>query len=151
MVYHQENHLPVGVRIWFHPNCRIRVFGEKAKKMVKIVWEASIMTNNNILNIFFRFSAFFLFSFFFLFWPNFKDTALKTRSRKYWKEKVEKTKINVKNVIIYHMWYVRTHKRIQLFLGHFWPFLPYFTSWQFGFISKNLNSAIWVKPDSDFY
>ena len=30
VVYYKVNYLPVGVRIWFWPNCRIRVFGDMA-------------------------------------------------------------------------------------------------------------------------
>ena len=60
------------------------------------------MINNNIFNNF-SFSTFSLRYFTNpAFWLNFKKIALKTRSRKYPKEKVKKTK-NVKNVIIYHM------------------------------------------------
>ena len=31
VVYYKVNYLPVGVRIWFWPNCWIRVFGDMAK------------------------------------------------------------------------------------------------------------------------
>ena len=60
---------------------------------------------------------------------------------KYPKEKVKKQK---------NLSYVRPPKKFQPFLSHFWPFLPYFT-WKIGHISKNPNSAIWPKPDSDSY
>ena len=75
-------------------------------KMVEIFWGASHMINNNIFNIF----CFLTFSFGYfgnpVFSTNLKKIAVKTRSRKYRKEKVEK---------------------FQPFFGHFWPFLPYFT------------------------
>ena len=57
-------------------------------KMVEIFWGASHMINNNIFNIF----CFSTFSFGYftnpIFWPNLEKIALKTRSRKYPKEKV---------------------------------------------------------------
>ena len=31
VVCYKVNYLPVGIRIWFWPNCRIRVFGDMAK------------------------------------------------------------------------------------------------------------------------
>ena len=109
-------------------------------KMVEFFQGGSHMMKSNILNIF-CFSTFSSTNFTNpVFWPNLKKIALKTRSRKYPKEKVKKTK-NDKNVIIYH---------IQPFLSHFWPFLPHF-SWQICHFSKNLNSTIWSKPDSDSY
>ena len=30
VVYYKVNYLPVAIRIWFWPNCRIRVFGDMA-------------------------------------------------------------------------------------------------------------------------
>ena len=30
VVYYEVNYLPEGVRIWFHPNCRVGVFGDMA-------------------------------------------------------------------------------------------------------------------------
>ena len=75
---------------------------KNGQKMVEIFRGAPHMINNNIFNIL----CFLTFSFGYItnpvFWPNLKKKALKTRSRKYPKEKVKKTK-NVKNVIIHHM------------------------------------------------
>ena len=75
---------------------------KNGSKMVEFFGGASHMINDNIFNIF----CFSTFSFGYftnpVFWPNLEKIALKTRSRKYPKEKVKKTK-NVKNVIIYHM------------------------------------------------
>ena len=62
-------------------------------KMVEIFWGASHMINNNIFNIF-GFSTFSLGYFTNpAFWLNFKKIALKTGSRKYTREKVEKLKM----------------------------------------------------------
>ena len=59
-------------------------------KKVEFILGASQMINDNIFNIF----SFLTFSFVYfrnpVFWPNLKKIALKTRSRKYPKEKVEK-------------------------------------------------------------
>ena len=71
-------------------------------KIVEFFGGASHMLNDNIFNIFY-FSTFYFGSFKDpVFWPNLKKKALKTRSRNYPSEKVEKQK-NVKNVIIYHI------------------------------------------------
>ena len=71
-------------------------------KMVDFLGGASHMKNNNIFNIF----CFLTFTFGYftnpVFWPNLEKIGLKTRSRKYQKEKIKKTK-NVINVIIYHI------------------------------------------------
>ena len=62
-------------------------------KMVEIFLGTSHMTSNNIFNIF----CFSTFSFGYftnpVFWPNLEKKALKTRSRKYPKEKVKKQKM----------------------------------------------------------
>ena len=62
-------------------------------KIVEIFWGASHMINDNFFSIF----CFSTFSFGYLtnpvFWPNLEKIALKTRSRKYPKEKVEKQKM----------------------------------------------------------
>ena len=62
-------------------------------KMVEIFWGASHMINDNIFNIF----CFLTFSFGYftnpVFRPNLEKIALKTRSRKYPIEKVEKPKM----------------------------------------------------------
>ena len=62
-------------------------------KMVEFFGGASHMINDNIFNIF----CFSTFSFGYftnpVFWPNLEKIALKTRSRKYPKEKVEKQKM----------------------------------------------------------
>ena len=36
VVYYKVNYLPVGVRIWFWPNCRIRVLGDTANFLSEI-------------------------------------------------------------------------------------------------------------------
>ena len=36
VVYYKVNYLPVGVTIWFWPNCRIRVFGDTANSISEI-------------------------------------------------------------------------------------------------------------------
>ena len=115
-------------------------------KMVEFFWGASHMINNNIFNIF-CFSTFSLGYFRNpVFWPNLEKIALKTRSRKYLKEKVKKQKmLKMLKFIIRE-----APQKFQPFLSHFWPFFPYFT-WKIGHISKNPNSAIWPKPDSDSY
>ena len=63
---------------------------KNGQKMVEIFRGASHMINNNIFNIF----CFLTFSFGYItnpvFWPNLKKIALKTRYRKYPKDKVEK-------------------------------------------------------------
>ena len=62
-------------------------------KMAEIFWGASHMINNNIFNNF-SFSTFSLRYFTNpAFWLNFKKIALKTGSRKYQREKVEKQKM----------------------------------------------------------
>ena len=70
--------------------------------MDEIILGASYMINNDI----FTFFCFSTFSFRYCRTPvvcqNFKKKLLKTGSKKYPKEKIEKTE-NVKNVIIYHM------------------------------------------------
>ena len=65
---------------------------KNGQKRVEIFWGASHMINNNIFNIF-SFSTFSLGYFTNpAFWLNFKKIALKTGSRKYQREKVEKQK-----------------------------------------------------------
>ena len=81
------------------------------------------MINNDIFNIF----CFSTFSFGYFtnpaFWLNFKKKALKTGSRKYQREKVEKQKM----LKIFFLSFVRDPKKFQPIFGLFWPFLPYFT------------------------
>ena len=66
---------------------------KKGQKLVEIFLGTSHMTSNNIFNIF----CFSTFSFWYLrnpeFWQNLKEITLKTGSRKYTKEKVEKLKM----------------------------------------------------------
>merc|ERR1712218_204686 len=152
VVYYKVNYLPVGVRIWFWPNCRVRVFGDRVKmaknglKMVEIFWGASHMIKNTVFNIF-CFSTFSLGYFTNpVFWPNLEKIALKTRSRKYPKEKVEKQKM-LKMVFFI---ICEDHQKISTI---FKPFLAIFTlfhlkNWPY---LQNPNSAIWPKPDSDSY
>ena len=82
------------------------------------------MINDNIFNIF----CFSTFSFGYftnpVFWPNLEKIALKTRSRKYLKEKIEKDKI-IKMVLLFIL--CEVPKKFQPFCSHFWPFLLYFT------------------------
>ena len=59
-----------------------------------------------------------------VFWPNFEKIALKTRSRKYPKQKVKKQKML--KMLLFIIWEA-SPKKIQPFLGLYWPFLPYFT------------------------
>ena len=93
------------------------------QKRVEIFWGASHMINDNIFNIF----CFSTYSFGYftnpVFWPNLKKIALKTRSRKCPKEKVKKQEmLKMLSFII-----CKAPQKIQPFLSHFWPFLPYFT------------------------
>ena len=81
------------------------------------------MIYNNIFNIF-CFSTFSLGYFRNpAFWLNLKKIALKTGSRKYQREKVEKQK----TLEMLFISYVMPPQKFQPFLSHFWPFLPYFT------------------------
>ena len=66
---------------------------KNGQKMDEIFLGASHMTNDNIFNIF-SFSTF-SFGYFTnpVFWPNLEKIALKTRCRKYPKEKVKKQKM----------------------------------------------------------
>ena len=96
-------YLPEGVRIWFRANCGGRVFGDMANfsseignrvkmakngfKMVEFFLGASYIINDYIFNIFFStFSVGYFTNP--VFWPNLEKIALKTRSRKYPKQKV---------------------------------------------------------------
>ena len=93
-------------------------------KMVEFFWRDSHMIKNNILT----FLVFILFVFGYFtnpeFWPNLKKIALNTRCiESTQKEKVEKPK----KLKCFYLSHVRPLKIIQPFLGHFWPFLPYFT------------------------
>ena len=90
------------------------------QKRVDIFWGASHMINDNIFNIFS--SSTFSLGYFTnpAFWLNFKKIALKTGSRKYPREKVEKLKM-------LKMFLFIICDQNQPFFGHFWPFLPYFT------------------------
>ena len=58
-----------------------------------------------------------------VFWPYLKKIALKTRSGKYPKQKVEKQKMLKMLLCII----CEAPKKINPFLSHFQPFLPYFT------------------------
>ena len=58
-----------------------------------------------------------------VFWPYLKKIALKTRSGKYPKQKVEKQKMLKMLLCII----CEAPEKINPFLSHFQPFLPYFT------------------------
>ena len=119
---------------------------KNGQKMVEIFLGGSYMISNNIFSIF-CFSTFSLGYFTNpAFWINFKKIALKTGSQKYPREKVEKQKMLKMLLFIIS----EAPKKFQPFFGHFWPFLPYFT-WKKCCNSKNPNSPIYPKPDSDSY
>ena len=88
---------------------------KKGLKMVEIFWGASHMINDNIFNIFsfFNFSSEYFRSP--VFWPNLKKITLKTGSRMYVKEKVEKQKMLKMLSVIK----CETPKIISAFLGDF--------------------------------
>ena len=107
-----------------------RVKMAKNGLMAEIFWGASHMIYNNIFNNF-SFSTFSLRYFTNpAFWLNFKKIALKTGSRKYQREKVEKQKMLK---MLFFTTCEAPSKKFQPFLSHFWPFLPYFI-WQIGFM-----------------
>ena len=90
-------------------------------KMVEIFWGASHMINDNIFNIF----CFSTFSFGYftnpVFWPNLEKIALKTRSRKYPKEKVEKQKMLKMLLFIIFEGPSKYFNHFWAFFGHFYP------------------------------
>ena len=93
---------------------------KNALKMVEIFWGASRRINNNIFNIF-CFSTFSFGNFTNpVFWPNLEKIALKTRSRKYPKEKVYKQKML--EMLLFIRW-----EAPQKILTIFKPFLAIFT------------------------
>ena len=90
-------------------------------KMVEIFLGTSHMTSNNIFNIF----CFSTFSFGYftnpVFWPNLEKKALKTRSRKYPKEKVEKQKMLKMLLFIICEAPQKISTLFLAIFGHFYP------------------------------
>ena len=93
---------------------------KNGQKIVEIFWGASHIINNDIFNIF----SFSTFSFGYFtnpeFWLYFKKIALKTESRKYPREKVEKLKMLKMSLFMI----CEAPQKISTI---FWPFLAIFT------------------------
>ena len=94
---------------------------KKGQKMVEIFLGAPRMINNDIFNIF----SFLTFSFRYFtnpeFWLNFKKIALKTGSRKYPREKVEKLKMLKMSLFIICEAPQKNFNHFLAIFGHFYP------------------------------
>ena len=94
---------------------------KNGQKRVEFFWGASHMINNNIFSIF-GFSTFSLGYFTNpAFWINFKKIALKTGSRKYTREKVEKLKMLKMLLFIICEAPQKNFNPFLAIFGHFYP------------------------------
>jgi len=94
---------------------------KNGQKIVEIFWGASHIINNDIFNIF----SFSTFSFGYFtnpeFWLYFKKIALKTESRKYPREKVEKLKMLKMSLFIICEAPQKNFNHFLAIFGHFYP------------------------------